>query len=226
MSDIPYIYIDSSEPKYYKSKIEELGIPVKVEPLIIHNNIRTDYIIGDVLVERKSMRDFFNSLHSGRLFDQLYAIRETGQRGYLVVVGEIPKYDWRLKKPVSKKKYQYYHKTLRSMELRAYLSYGIGFVRVDDNKDFFKFILDMWNFSGRKPGMKVVPKKKLDITGIKSDIISRIPGFGRKMANALAKDFSIVDLVSIPVTELSNVKISGRRIGDKRAEQMKWVLNE
>jgi len=171
-------------------------------------------------------RDFFNSLRSGRLFDQLYAIRETGQRGYLVVVGEIPKYDWGLKKPVSKKKYQYYHNALRSMELRAYLSYGVGFVRVDDSKSFFNLIKDIWNYGERKPGLRVVPKKKLDLTGIKSDIISRIPGFGRKMADELAEKFSIVDLVSIPVTELSNVKISGRRIGDKRAEQMKWVLNE
>jgi len=48
MNDIPCILCDSSEPKYYKNKIEELGIPVKVEPLIIYNNIRTDYIIGDV----------------------------------------------------------------------------------------------------------------------------------------------------------------------------------
>jgi len=214
----PFILVDIYEPEIIKIKIKELGVPFQVRPLEVG-----DYIVDGVIIERKEIHDLFSSLTSGRLWNQLYKIKETGLKGYLVVIGEIPTWDYRRKRPVSKKKYQYYFSTLRNIRRIAYLSYGVGFEHLKTTEDFFQFIVDVWNKTGRKVSYAPVLKKGSDLVTIKSNILTCIPGIGRKIADELAKKYKISDLVTLPINELSNVEVRGKKL-KSRANKIKWAL--
>jgi len=154
------LLVDVHEPLFLKKKLEELGLPVKEEALQIG-----DYIIGDILIERKDIRDFFSSLRDGRLWSQLYNI--------LVVIGDVPKFNWYKKKPITKEEYLHKLKTLEAIEIRSYLSYGLGFKYLKSNDQFIKFLLDIWNYSGKGPSTPQLSKKKKSIEKIRIDMLSK-----------------------------------------------------
>src|SRR5690242_17624515 len=62
--------------------LRSLGAAVEYRVLDV-----ADYLIGNYAVERKSVRDFFSSLYSGRLFDQAHRIGEAYQTNFLIVEG-------------------------------------------------------------------------------------------------------------------------------------------
>lgn len=215
------IIVDTHEPKIFISKIEELGVPVQQEHLEVG-----DYIIGDIIVERKDIRDFINSLRSGRIFQQLYNMKNTGMKGYLVLIGDIPKYDWSKSAKIDKKKYQYFLRSIRSIQLYSYLSYNIGFIHLQNNKEFIEFIKMLWNYSGKKPSSPVVVKKERDPIKIKLDILTRIPGIGYSIAEELHKQgLTIKNLASMSIEELSNITVQNKRLGEIRSKRINEVLN-
>ena len=66
-------------------------------------------------------------------------------------------------------------------------------------------------------------KKGSDLVTIKSNILICIPGIGRKIADELAKKYKISDLVTLPIKELSNIEVRGKKL-KSRADKIKWVL--
>ena len=213
------LLVDVHEPLFLKKKLEELGLPVKEEALQIG-----DYIIGDILIERKDIRDFFSSLRDGRLWSQLYNMKESNLRGYLVVIGDVPKFNWYKKKPITKEEYLHKLKTLEAIEIRSYLSYGLGFKHLKNNEQFIKFLLDIWNYSGKGPSTPQLSKKERSIEKVRIDMLSRIPGIGWKTAEKILEGRSIKDLCMIPSKNLYNILIDHRRLGEKRGKILKEVL--
>ena len=213
------ILIDGREPpKVYEETIKKFGIPYKVKPLDVG-----DYIVGNIIIERKEINDLFNSLHSGRIWEQLYKMKKTEQRCYLLVVGHIPQYDFVSNKSMSKEKYLYLKNSLEAVELRSHLSFNVGFKQVSSMSEFFHTLKNIWNYSGKSKALAPVHKKKEDLFEIKSDIISCIPGFGRLASNYMASKFSIKQLSNMSIDELKEIQINNKRLLTK-ADKMKWVL--
>jgi len=200
------VLVDVHEPFFFKVKLEEAGLPVKEKALEIG-----DYIIGNIIIERKEIRDLLSSLRTGRLWNQLYNMKQTNLRGYLVVVGDLPKYSWSKKRPLTKQEYLHNLKALESIQLRTYLSYGLGFVHVETNEQFIHFLLNVWNYSGRVPSTPQLSKKKKSIKEIRIDMLSRVPGIGWKTAEQILKGWSIKDLCLSPSKEIYNILIENRR---------------
>jgi Fanconi anemia group M protein len=81
-SPVP-LYVDLNEPKEMVELLEEARMPVEVKRIA-----PGDYVVGEVGVERKTVRDFFNSLIKGRLFEQLGRLREVYPSSLLLVEGD------------------------------------------------------------------------------------------------------------------------------------------
>ncbi|MEM2260820.1 MAG: ERCC4 domain-containing protein [Ignisphaera sp.] len=214
-----YIFIDVHEPELIVEKIKNLGIPYKIENLEIG-----DYIIGDFVIERKSTGDFYNSLRTGRIFEQLYKMKQANVKGFLVIIGDIPLFDFDSKQPITKEKYEYYLRSLETIQVTSYCSYGIAFIRLQTIGDFIRFIETLWKYSNKPASLPTVSKKGEDILEIKTNILTSIPGIGRKIGYALAKQYKLIDLFNMDENTLSNIEICGRKL-KSRASKIKWVLN-
>uniref|UniRef100_A0A6M3XGT2 Putative nuclease n=1 Tax=viral metagenome TaxID=1070528 RepID=A0A6M3XGT2_9ZZZZ len=217
---MPYnIIIDSREPKSIVTMIKELGIPVEVRTLETG-----DYILSDILIERKEIKDLFNSLRQGRLWNQLYNMKLTGMRGLLIIVGDIPTYDYYKKRPISKEKYIYFSNTISSIQLISYLSYNLGFKQVKTNREFIKELEKIWNYSGKKESKApVLVKKEEDVFSTKINMLTCISGVGRVIAEELAK-FPFSKLINLSEEEISNILVNNRKIGVK-SKKIKEVLS-
>jgi ERCC4-type nuclease len=199
--------------------LKELGIPVEVQRLKTG-----DYVLGDILIERKEIKDLFNSLRQGRLWNQLYSMKLSGMRGLLIVVGDIPTYDYSTRRPITKEKYLYFTNAISSIELISYLSYNLGFKQVKTNKEFIKTLEKIWNYSGKKESKApVLVKKEEDILSIKSNMWTCVPQVGRTTAEELSK-IPFRKLMDLNEEEISNILVNNRKIGVK-SKKIREVLN-
>ncbi|MGB9674909.1 MAG: ERCC4 domain-containing protein, partial [Nanopusillaceae archaeon] len=71
---------DSGIPNILKDK----GIPILFENLEIG-----DYIIGDIIIERKTSKDFISSIFDGRIFNQANKITSYTSKAVLLIEGNL-----------------------------------------------------------------------------------------------------------------------------------------
>jgi len=214
--------IDVHEPIHIQIKLEKLGIPCKRKALNIG-----DYQFSDIIIERKTAKDFLSSVYSGRLFDQLYNLKQASPRPLLIIVGRLPVIKWRkVKNKRIAEKVTYEELARRKTTIRAnlaicYLSYGIPFYWAENETDFIQFLMHLYFKANKKKTLKPVKKKSHSIREIKSDMISCIPSFSRKLANQIADKYSIKELSNLSKNELKGT-IEG--LGDKRIDRLIEVL--
>lgn len=78
------LYVDIHEPEEIESHIREAGVPVLRRALA-----PGDYVVGEVGVERKTIRDFFSSIVNKRLWEQVSRLRDTYPRPLVIVEGDL-----------------------------------------------------------------------------------------------------------------------------------------
>lgn len=78
------LYVDVHEPDEIEDRIQGAGVPVTRKAIT-----PGDYVVGEVGVERKTIRDFFSSIVNKRLFEQVSRLRETYPRPLVVVEGDL-----------------------------------------------------------------------------------------------------------------------------------------
>lgn len=220
MSDPPIpvkILVDSNEPDNLVTAIKIAQLPYAIQKLEVG-----DYQIGHILIERKTINDFYNSVRDGRLWNQLYnlyqASKEGEYRGLLVVIGAVPTYDFFSKKPMSREKYLYFKRTLDTIEARAPVSYGIPLIRKTCENDFVDFLKNILLSVGKlgKSKKPVLVKKELrTLEEIRSDMLCAVPGIGRDSADILAKNYTIADLVNMSMKQLEDVEVGKKRLGGR-----------
>jgi ERCC4-type nuclease len=81
-SQVVRVAVDVREPVRIRAELERLGADATVASLPIG-----DYRMGDVLVERKTVRDLHLALVAGRLWGQLGRLRAGAPRPFLLVEG-------------------------------------------------------------------------------------------------------------------------------------------
>jgi len=149
------ITVDSREPKYIIEYIKNLGVMVEIEKLDIG-----DYLIGDVLIERKTLTDFLNSVRSRRLWEQLYQMKLSNLKCFLAVIGEISQaYHKHVKSWFQYK--SYILNTLLSVRIVSFLSYNVAFIHLNDESEFLEFIRLTYHRSGKKETVRPVKRKSI-----------------------------------------------------------------
>ena len=205
-------YREKSLPKYLQ-KIEDKGIPLKVEKLPVG-----DILIADkLLIERKDSYDLYRSVVDGRFFDQLKRLREAADCCVLCVEGSIAT-------PIVK----HWTKVPREAVLGAIASavtkFQVPILSLPSRYWTVDFIIAAERVLTKKgTGIPRVcfKKKTADVREQALAIVQSFPGVGQKVSMRLLEKFhSIENIINASVDELAEVE----GIGKKRAIHLKEVF--
>jgi ERCC4-type nuclease len=79
------ITVDSREPQHIVALLLEMGAEVERKTIT-----PADYVLSsECAIERKTVGDFFSSLFSGRLFEQVSSLKEAYQKPIFILEGDI-----------------------------------------------------------------------------------------------------------------------------------------
>lgn len=179
------------------------GVPDSLRSLGVSVDYRVldvaDYLVGSFAIERKSVRDFFASLYSGRLFDQAHRLGEAYQTAFLIVEGDLWKDPGEVKNP----------RSLWGALISVVLDFELSTFFSPNREETALFLLTLGmggrHHKGLAPPPVVVRKPKTDDTGrIQVSVMSSLPGIGPRMAQQLLSYFgSLKNVFDASVTELA-----------------------
>ncbi len=202
------ILVDSREPKRIVDKLRSLDLDVYVRNLEVG-----DYLVKhstfEVVVERKDVNDFLNSIADGRIFRQCHVLSARYPLSFLMIVGS-------LNEALS------YRNFNRNAVIAAIVSIAVknnpGQVvpLIFEDEDEFCYALKIIESKLKEGELRIVPRvKRYERPEIA--MLTAIPGIGEKKALALLEHFgSINRIVNASVAELMRVE----GIGEKKAREI------
>jgi len=168
-----------------------------------------DYVIGDYIIERKTILDFISSIADGRLYEQLNKLKD--KNAILILEGEEEEI---FITPELSPNY------IRSLILKILLEYKVPIIRT---KNFVETSNYLYLLAKNVYKRATIPQgsKEEDFDRIKENILKQIPGIGDTLAKKLLERFrNLKNIVLAKKVELSNV------IGEVRAERLKRIFEE
>ena len=209
----PRVYVDVREERTgIPSMIEAEGVSVIKKSLSMG-----DYVIPeDIVIERKSVRDFAKSLYDGRLFEQARRLGEHYNIIIYIVEGSP----------------RYFAKTGRAKQLYSALAaltidYNARVVYTDSENSTALYIAGLAKRVAREGtrGSIILHKKPKispnDVRAWQLYIVQSFPSIGPKTAEKVLEAFgSLEEFCKASMSELS--RIPG--MGEKKAEVIKRIL--
>jgi Fanconi anemia group M protein len=161
-----------------------------------------DYFInGATLIERKTDRDFVQSLIEGRLFDQCRKLRESGHSGLLIVEGNLATNDRRISAEALNAALL---SVMVSWQIPIYFSSG-----KDETASAFLRIGGFQNKSMKQEVLRGSSNKKCH--GSQIFFLQSLPTVGPKMALKLLNHFGTLERIATAgVSELKAVEGVGK----------------
>ena len=180
-----------------------------------------DYWIGDrIIIERKTLNDFLDSIKTGRIFHQGYRMAESGKNSLIILEGE--KSDI-LPGSISRNAVQG-----AMIHLAVFL--GIPVIRSLNIRETASLLVDICSQSQRQELPR--PKSILHgVTGIritkkqrqKLFLLQNLQGIGTKKGVALLKSFGTIEnILNSSTDDLQKV----RGIGNKLANRINTIFHE
>ncbi len=177
-----------------------MGANLKLEQLIV-----ADYIISErVGVERKSAQDFNDSLKDGRLFNELFELKNNFERPILILEGD-----------------PFLNSTINENALYGaitsiILNLGILIYKTNDPMDSAKFLYQLakkeHSESKGEPKLRF-DKKPIEISLLLEYIIAGIPGVNALRAKNLLKELKTLrDIFDAEIGDLMKVENIGKKI--------------
>lgn len=167
-----------------------------------------DYVVGQFAVERKSVRDFFSSLYSGRLFDQAHRLGEAYQTKFLIVEGDLWKDPDKIRNT----------RSLWGALISATLDFELNTFFSPNTHETAQFLFTLGTGGRHKKGFGPPPlivrkPRTTDTNRLQASILSSIPGVGPQMAKQMLAHFgSLRKVFAASVTELAvGAKLSRAR---------------
>ena len=207
------IFVDSREPMSIVIELKKLGLQVKRKFLEVG-----DYQFGEFCIERKEIGDFMSSIYKGRLYDQLFNLKQA-EKPVLIVIGDIPPAtQWihigkrKIPRALTYEEQQKRYKTIRENMIIAYTSYGVQVFHALNDDDFCQYIAGLYYKSTKKgTRLRKLKRKSKLLKDIKIDIIGSIPGIGISLATKLARDYTIRKLFNMSKSDLEKIKGIGKK---------------
>jgi len=207
------VYVDSRESNSgITKKLHDLGINVKVKTLTV-----SDFMVSErVGIERKTVRDFVDSLIDKRIFLQIKNLRENFEKPIVIIEGTEDIYSIRKIHP----------NAIRGMLSAIAVSFGIPILYTKNQQDTAELI-KVISIREQKPDAREIglrlEKKPTTTKEQQEFIIESLPGIGPNTAKTiLNKINSIKKIANAKKEDLE--KIDG--IGKKRAEEIERIVNE
>ena len=173
--------------------------------LVLKQILVGDYIISDeVCIERKSARDFIDSLKDGRLFNELIDLKRNFHSPILILEGDIFS-----ESSIDKN-------ALYGALTSIILNLGIMIYRtkdVDETAEFLYQLAKKAHSEGRSIPKLRFEKKPLDTSKILEYIIAGIPGINSLRAKSLLREFkTLQDVFNADLIDLVKVENIGKKI--------------
>jgi len=209
----PKILIDIRENgSNLSKKLLDLGLEVKIKTLAVG-----DIIVSDqVGIERKTVRDFVNSIIDKRIFTQIKDLKNNFENPIIILEGEDDLYSVRNIHP----------NAIRGALATIVSSFKIPLIRTKDSQDTAELIRAIAireqtqiekEFSIRTDKIPMTTKEQQEF------IIESLPGIGPSLAKSLLREFKTVkNIINADIKELEKVE----KIGPKRAIEIQKILEE
>jgi DNA excision repair protein ERCC-4 len=180
-----------------------------------------DYWIGDkIIVERKTLSDFLVSVKNGRIFQQAYAISQSGKNGLIILEGDRSMVD---SSSMSRS-------AIQGALIHLTVFIGIPVIRSLNIHETATLLIDIFHQCRQQK----LPRQKQIITGSpgvginkqqrqKLFLLQNLPGIGTKKGLALLRSFSTINNI-INASPSDLIKVHG--IGKKLAERLFAILHD
>ena len=176
----PRIIVDYREKNSLViSELIKLGLEIEFRELKV-----ADYIVKDVAIERKTIKDFVSSMINKRLFNQIQELQQ--YKNKLLLVEGVDEQDL-----YSDDKTGVNGNAIRGFLLSILLKYNIPIIFTKDYEDSAKFI----SVLSKKQSKELALKAKKRILNKKEQlqfIVEGFPGIGPKTAQKLLKKFKTI----------------------------------
>ena len=180
-----------------------MGVKLKLEQLKV-----ADYVISDrVGIERKSSQDFNDSLKDGRLFNELFDLKNNFEKPILILEGD-PFGDSAINE-----------NALYGAITSIILNLGVLIYKTKDASETAKFLFQLAKkeFSESKGEPKLrFEKKPIEINHLLEYIVAWIPGINSLRAKNLLKDLkSLQNIFNADYGDLMRVESIGKKIAQE-----------
>lgn len=194
-----------------------------VAKTLFENNVRIipeqlevgDYVLSEqICCERKSVRDFVDSMLDARIFTQAKDLLNNFEKPFIIVEGEEDVYAVRNVHPNS----------IRGLILSLSLDFRIPIIFTKDHVDTALFLITIVKREGKDKPLSSLrgEKKPLTDAELMEYIISSFPGIGRKTSQNLLKHFKTVkNIINSTPEELINAE----GVGKNTAERFNKIIN-
>jgi len=206
------IIIDNHEKNcLVPSELKDMGFEIEFKNLKVG-----DYIVRDVVIERKTVSDFISSMLSKRLSNQLNELKQY-KRPLLIVEG-IDEQDLYTEE-YFKEKIGMHPNSIRGFLISIVLNHKIPIIFTKNTEDTAKFISVILKRKPKEVSLNV-SKRNLSKKERMQFILESFEGIGPKTAKKLLEEFkTIKNIFNAPLDELQ------KTIG-KKAEVFKIIYQE
>ncbi|MCS7134267.1 MAG: helix-hairpin-helix domain-containing protein [Candidatus Pacearchaeota archaeon] len=169
----------------------------KVEFKINHLEVG-DYLIGDILIERKTMTDFINSTFNKRLIKQLQNLKQYPKKLLLIEGPNDEIYKNTKINPNS----------VRGMVLSVIFDFDVPIIFTKDLSETVDFLILLDRRTNKKKMEKslVLKKKDMSLQELQQFVLESFPGIGPVTAKNLLREFkTIKKIINAKEEELSKV---------------------
>jgi len=193
-------------------KLKEIGISIKMKTLST-----ADFIISSrVGIERKTPKDFIDSIIDKRLLHQLKDLKENFERPLIIIEGDEDIYSQRKIHP----------NAIRGMLATITISYGIPIIQTKSSQETAELIksiaLREQNKEDRDIGVRT-DRKPLTTKEQQEFIIESLPGVGPSLAKSLLSEFKTVkNIINSEENQLKKIN----QLGDKKVKEIIRILEE
>jgi Fanconi anemia group M protein len=167
-----------------------------------------DYIIGDICIERKSLKDFYDSIIDKRIFEQLKSIKSNYEKKLLIIEGESGERN-------------IHPNAIKGMIASIMLDYKIPIIFLKDSDETADFLGVIDKRMQKIIAPIIAVKKEKNNYDSAINLLCSIPGIGLKNANKLFEKFkSIKKIFNAKEDELINI------LGEKNSNNFIKFINE
>ncbi|PNX50804.1 MAG: hypothetical protein BV456_05430 [Thermoplasmata archaeon M8B2D] len=171
-----------------------------------------DYLINDIIVERKTFQDFLSSMINKRLPEQLSNMKKYPKQ-FLIIEGFYYNYE----------KFNFHENAVRGMLLSIATDFQTPIIFTEDEEDTAKFlILTAKKFEKPKTNTSIRPSRNSKtLEEQRLFILEGFPGIGPSTAYALLKKFhNLKNIFKAKKKDLSEI------LDEKKLDKFKEILED
>jgi len=170
-----------------------------------------DYLTGDIIIERKTIPDFVNSLIDGRLFEQAVNMKKY-EKQLIILEGEESIYNVRNMHP----------NAIRGAMTKLLLNMKIPIIQTFSPTDTALYIITILKQQPKDLPDLLKTRKSLTNKEMKEIILTTLPGVGRKTAQKiLQQEKTIKKFINLQEEEMKKIKGLGTL-----SERIHKIINE